>query len=78
MKQNLTSSIQDDIPNDNKNVSNIEDTYMRRNIGTTFSENKKKNKNIIKNKKVINKVGTANLTYRPVKILKKGLNDSIL
>lgn len=78
MKQNLTSSIQDDIPNDNKNVSNIEDTCMKTNIGTTFSENKKKSKNITKNKKVINKIGTANLTYRPVKILKKGLNDSIL
>lgn len=75
MKQNLTNSIQNDIPNDNKNVSNIED--MKRNTGTTFSENKKKSKNIT-NKKVINKIGTANLTYRPVKILKKGLNDSIL
>lgn len=75
MKQNLTNSIQNDIPNDNKNVSNIED--MKRNTGTTFSENKKKSKNIT-NKKVINKIGTANLTYRSVKILKKGLNDSIL
>lgn len=73
MKQNLTSSIQNDIPNDNKNISNIED--MKKNTGTTFSENKKKN---VTNKKVINKIGTANLTYRPVKILKKGLNDSIL
>lgn len=75
LKQNLTNSIQNDISNDNKNVSNIED--MKRNIETTFSENKKKSKNIT-NKKVINKIGTANLTYRPVKILKKGLNDSIL
>lgn len=73
MKQNLTSSIQNDIPNDNKNISNIED--MKKNTGTTFSENKNKN---VTNKKVINKIGTANLTYRPVKILKKGLNDSIL
>lgn len=73
MKQNLTSSIQNDIPNDNKNISNIED--MKKNTGTTFSENKKKN---VTNKKVINKIGTANLIYRPVKILKKGLNDSIL
>lgn len=48
---------------------------MKKNTGTTFSENKKKN---VTNKKVINKIGTANLTYRPVKILKKGLNDSIL
>ncbi|XP_016913332.2 uncharacterized protein LOC107998527 [Apis cerana] len=66
LKQNLTSSIQNDIPNDNKNISNIED--MKKNTGTTFSENKKKN---VTNKKVINKIGTANLTYRPVKILKK-------
>ncbi|XP_031365311.1 uncharacterized protein LOC102676318 isoform X1 [Apis dorsata] len=70
LKQNLTSSIQNDIPNDNKNISNIED--MKRNIANSFSENKKKSKNIT-NKKVINKIGTANLTYRPVKILKKEL-----
>ncbi|KOX68851.1 Non-homologous end-joining factor 1 [Melipona quadrifasciata] len=65
------------IQNDGKNICNSEDTTMQRITESVHSE-KKQNKDTTSKKVTRNKIGTANISYRPPKKLKKGLYEPIL
>lgn len=66
------------VQNDSKNICNSEDTTTQRITESVHSENQKQNKDTTSKKVTSNKIGTANISYRPPKRIKKGLNESIL
>ncbi|KAK1118951.1 hypothetical protein K0M31_013722 [Melipona bicolor] len=66
------------VQNDGKNICNSEDTTVQRITESVHSEKKKQNKDTTSKKVTRNKIGTANISYRPPKKLKKGLYEPIL
>ena len=60
------------VQNDSKNICNS-DTTVQRITESVYSKNKKQNKDTTSKKVTSNKIGTANISYRPPKKLKKGL-----
>ncbi|CAD1471766.1 unnamed protein product, partial [Heterotrigona itama] len=59
------------VQNYSKNVCNSEDTTVQRTTKSVHSENEKQSKDTTSKKVTSNKIGTANLSYRPPKKLKK-------
>lgn len=66
------------VQNDGKNICNSEDTTVQRITESVHSEKKKQNKDTTSKKVTRNKIGTANISYRPPKKLKKGFYEPIL